>query len=118
MYCPANASYKIIIASDIRTAPIRRPPFAVRTALQTYNFLRNLRKHTGNQHLRKSSKRIRTTNARICSPTLQQLGYGSAAAKWKENLWYLCSVLINVHAASPDPDPNPRGGGQLPNPNE
>ena len=27
------------------------------------------------------------------------------------NLWYLCTVLINVYVAGPDPDPNPRGGG-------
>ena len=50
------------------------------------------------------------------SPTLSPLGYGTAAAKSMENLWYLCTVLINVYVASPDPDPNPRGGGQLPNP--
>ena len=50
------------------------------------------------------------------SPTLYPLGYGTAAAKWTENLWYLCTVLINVYVAGPDP--NPRGGGQLPNPNE
>ena len=42
----------------------------------------------------------------------------TAAADSTENLWYLCTVLINVFVASPDPDPNPRGGGQLPNPNE
>ena len=40
----------------------------------------------------------------------------TAAAESTENLWYLCTVLINVYVASPDP--NPRGGGQLPNPNE
>ena len=40
----------------------------------------------------------------------------TAAAESTENLWYLCTVLINVYVASPDPDP--RGGGQLPNPNE
>ena len=28
-----------------------------------------------------------------------------------ENLWYLCTVLIHVHVASPDP--NPRGGNYL-----
>ena len=33
-----------------------------------------------------------------------------------ENVWYLCTVLINVYVAGPDPDPNPMGGGQLPNP--
>ena len=51
---------------------------------------------------------------------VQPLGYGTAAAESMENLWYLCTVLINVYVASPDPDsdPNPRGGGQLPNPNE
>ena len=42
----------------------------------------------------------------------------TAAAELTENLWCLCTVLINVYVASPDPDPNPRGGGQLPNPNE
>ena len=40
----------------------------------------------------------------------------TAAAELTENLWYLCTVLINVYVASPDPDPNPRGGGELPNP--
>ena len=40
----------------------------------------------------------------------------TAAVESTENLWYLCTVLINVYVASPDPDPNPRGGGQLPNP--
>ena len=40
----------------------------------------------------------------------------TAAAESAKNLWYLCTVLINVYVASPDPDPNPRGGGQLPNP--
>ena len=42
----------------------------------------------------------------------------TAAAESTENLWYLCTVLINVYIASPDPDPDPdpRGGGQLPNP--
>ena len=40
----------------------------------------------------------------------------TAAAEWKENVWYLCTVVINVYVADPDPDPNPRGGGQLPNP--
>ena len=44
----------------------------------------------------------------------------TAAVESTENLWYLCTVLINVYVASPDPDPDPypRGGGQLPNPNE
>ena len=43
----------------------------------------------------------------------------TAAAESTENLWYLCTVLINidVYTAGPDPDPNPRGGDQLPNPN-
>ena len=50
------------------------------------------------------------------SPTLQPLGYGTAAAELTENFWYLCTVLINVYVARPDPDPNPWGGGQLPNP--
>ena len=40
----------------------------------------------------------------------------TAAAELMKNLWYLCTVLINVYVASPDP--NPRGGGKLPNPNE
>ena len=40
----------------------------------------------------------------------------TAAAESAKNLWYLCTVLIDVYVASPDPDPNPRGGGQLPNP--
>ena len=40
----------------------------------------------------------------------------TAVAESTENLWYLCTVLINAYVASPDPDPNPRGGGQLPNP--
>ena len=40
----------------------------------------------------------------------------TAAAESTENLWYLCILLINVYAASPDPDPNAWGGGQLPNP--
>ena len=40
----------------------------------------------------------------------------TAAAESAENLWYLCTVLINIYVASPDPDANPRGGGQLPNP--
>ena len=44
------------------------------------------------------------------------IGYGTAAAELTENLWYLCTVPINVYVASPDPDPNRRGGGQLPNP--
>ena len=37
----------------------------------------------------------------------------TAVAESTENLWYLCTVLINVYVASPDPDPdpNPRGGG-------
>ena len=39
-----------------------------------------------------------------------------AAAESTENLWCLCTVLINVYVASPDPDLDPRGGGQLPNP--
>ena len=47
-------------------------------------------------------------------PTLLPLGCGTAAAESTENLWYLCTVLINVYVASPDS--NPRGGGQLPNP--
>ena len=44
----------------------------------------------------------------------------TAVAESMENLWYLCTVLINVYVARADPDPiaNPRGGGQLPNPNE
>ena len=50
------------------------------------------------------------------SPTLYPVRHGTAAAELTENLWYLCTVLINVYVASPDPDPNPRGGGQLPNP--
>ena len=50
------------------------------------------------------------------SPTFYPLGYGTATAESTGNLWYLCTVLINVYVASPDPDPNPRGGGQLPNP--
>ena len=37
---------------------------------------------------------------------------GGAAAESTENLWYLCTVLINVYVAGP----NPRGGGQLPDP--
>ena len=37
-------------------------------------------------------------------------------AESTENIWYLCTVVINVYVAGPDPDPNPRGGGQLPNP--
>ena len=45
---------------------------------------------------------------KVISPT--------AAAESTENLWYLCTLLINVYVASPDPDPNPRGGGELPNP--
>ena len=40
----------------------------------------------------------------------------TAAAESTKNLWYLCTVLINVYVASPDPDPNLRGGDQLPNP--
>ena len=33
------------------------------------------------------------------------LGYGTATAELTENLWYLCTVLINVYVANPDPDP-------------
>ena len=40
----------------------------------------------------------------------------TATAESTENLWSLCTVLINVYVASPDPDPYPRRGGQLPNP--
>ena len=52
----------------------------------------------------------------ISSPTLTTR-LPTAAAKSTENLWYLCTVLINAHVAGPDPDPdpNPRGGGQPPN---
>ena len=42
------------------------------------------------------------------SSTLWPLGYGTAAAELTENLWYLCTVLINAYVASPDP--NPTGG--------
>ena len=34
----------------------------------------------------------------------------TAAAESTENLWYLCTVLINACVASLDPDPNPREG--------
>ena len=38
----------------------------------------------------------------------------TAAAESTENIWYLCTVLINVYIANLDP--NLRGGGQLHNP--
>ena len=41
---------------------------------------------------------------------LFNLSFQVSAAESTENLWYLCTVLINVYVASPDPDPNPRGG--------
>ena len=34
----------------------------------------------------------------------------TAAAESTENLWYLCTVLIDVYVTSSDPEPNPRGG--------
>ena len=42
----------------------------------------------------------------------------TAVTESTENLWYLCTVLINVYVASLDldPNPNPRGGCKLPNP--
>ena len=38
----------------------------------------------------------------------------TAAVESMENLWYLCTVLINVYVAGPDPDPDPDPD---PNPN-
>ena len=34
----------------------------------------------------------------------------TAAAESTGNVWYLCTVVINVYVAGPDPDPNPREG--------
>ena len=44
--------------------------------------------------------RIRTRDTMFSSPTLLPLGYGlQLHAESRENLWYLCTVLINVYVA-------------------
>ena len=65
--------------------------------------------------VKRCTRRIRTRYPMISNPTLTTRP-PTAAAESTENLWYLCTVLINVYVAGPDPDPNHRGGGQLPNP--
>ena len=51
-------------------------------------------------------------------PIVQRSNYRvrTTAADSRENLWYLCTNLINVYCSYPDPDPDPRREGQLPNP--
>ena len=49
------------------------------------------------------TRRIRTREPMISSPTLTTRLL-TAAAESTENLWYLCTVLINVYVAGPNPN--------------
>ena len=59
--------------------------------------------------VKRRTRRIRTRDPMISSPTLTTR-LPTAAAESTENLWYSCTVLINVYVAGPDPYPNPREG--------
>ena len=53
----------------------------------------------------------------ISSPTLQPLGYGTAAAESTENPLSIYALILLTYTVA-SPDPNPRGESQLPNLNE
>ena len=64
------------------------------------------------------TRRIRTRDPMISSPTLSPLDYQLQLPNQRKILAIYAVALLMYTVASPDPDPNPRGGGQLPNHNE
>ena len=81
--------------------------------------LRNFpKKRSGNQDLKKCTRRMRTRDPMITSRTLSPLDYQlQLPNRWKILAIYALTLLMYT-VASPYPDPNRTGGGQLPNPNE
>ena len=63
------------------------------------------------------TRRIRTRDPMISSPTLSPLDYRPQLPIRRKIFGIYALCLLNVYVAGPDPDPNPRGGDQLPNPN-
>ena len=64
----------------------------------------------------KGSRRIRTQDPMISSPTLSPLSQRLQLPNPRKIFAIYALTLLMYTVASPDP--NPRGGGQLPNPNE
>ena len=69
--------------------------------------------------VKRCTRRIRTRDPHDQQPNTLITRLPTATADSTENLWYLCTVVINVYVCSwPDPDPTPGGRGQPANPNE
>ena len=76
------------------------------------------KKRSGNQDLKKCTRRIRTRDPMITSRTLSPLDYQLQLLNRQKILAIYALTLLMYTVASPDPDPNRTGGVQLPNPNE
>ena len=74
------------------------------------------KKRSGNQDLKRCTRRIRTRDPMITSPTLSPLDYQLQLPNRRKILAIYAFTLLMYTVGSPVPDANPRGGGELPNP--
>ena len=80
-----------------------------RQLLLTSNFLPDLRKHTQNRHLGKSSRWIRIRYTMISSPTPYLCIHGCNCRIDGETLVIILYKYFYYQVASPNPNLNPRG---------
>ena len=68
--------------------------------------------------VKRCTRRIRTQDPMISSPTFSPLDQRLQLPNQRKIFAIYALTLLMYTVASPDPDPNTRGGGHLPNSNE